>query len=121
MVELVVYSFVLALLALWIWPLLFNLSNLDYLLTNRDEAAPESVKFQRAKRAAANFQESYPVFLAISIIDIIQGVDVTSLATYWLVLRVLFMVTYTAGITYLRTLLWVGSLICLIMMAMALI
>ena len=68
MVELVVYSFVLALLALWIWPLLFNLSNLDYLLTNRDEAAPESQKFQRAKRAAANFQESYPVFLAISII-----------------------------------------------------
>ncbi len=120
MVELVVYSFVLALLALWIWPLLFNLSNLDYLLTNRDEAAPESQKFQRAKRAAANFQESYPVFLAISIIAIIQGVDITSLVTYWLVLRVLFMVTYTAGITYLRTLLWVGSLICLIMMAMAL-
>ncbi|MFQ3334323.1 MAG: putative MAPEG superfamily protein, partial [Woeseiaceae bacterium] len=42
-------------------------------------------------------------------------------ATYWLILRVLFMVSYTAGITHVRTLLWVGSLICLIMMAMALV
>ena len=121
MVELIVYSFVLALITLWLWPLIFNIKNLDYLVSNRDDPASESVMFQRAKRAGANFQESYPVFLAVSILSIVQGVDVTSLATYWLILRVLFMVSYTAGITHVRTLLWVGSLICLIMMAMALV
>jgi len=121
MVELIVYSFVLALVALWLWPLMFNLKNLDYLVSNRDDPTAESVMFQRAKRAAANFQESYPVFLAIAILSIIQDVDVTSLATYWLILRVLYMATYTAGITHVRTLFWIGSLVCLIMMALALI
>jgi uncharacterized MAPEG superfamily protein len=50
----------------------------------------------------------------------IQGVDIVSLATYWVIFRALFMVSYVAGITYLRTGLWMGSLVCLIMMAMAL-
>ena len=121
MVDLIVYSFVLALVAQWLWPLMFNLKNPDYLTSNRDDTASESVMFQRAKRAAANFQESYPVFLALAILSIVQGVDVASLATYWLILRVLYMVCYTAGITHVRTLLWIGSLICLIMMAVALI
>jgi len=31
------------------------------------------------------------------------------------------MATYTAGITHVRTLFWIGSLVCLIMMALALI
>jgi len=121
MIELIVYSFALALVALWLWPLMFNLKNLNYLASNRDDPAAESVMFQRAKRAAANFQESYPVFLALAILSIIQDVDVTSLAMYWLVLRVLYMATYTAGITHVRTLFWIGSLVCLIMMALALI
>jgi hypothetical protein len=43
MVELIVYSFVLALIALWLWPLIFNIKNLDYLVSNRDDPATESV------------------------------------------------------------------------------
>ena len=69
---------------------------------------------------ATNFQESYPAFLAIAVISMIQGVDIVSLATYWVIFRALFMVSYVAGVTYLRTGLWMGSLVCLIMMAMAL-
>ena len=120
MVDVIIYSLILALVTQWLLPMILNTKNMDWMLSNRDETVDISVMCSRAKRASINFQESYPAFLAISIISMVQGVDIVSLATYWLVLRALFMVAYTAGITYLRTLLWMGSLICLIMMAMAL-
>ena len=120
MVDVIIYSLILALVTQWRLPMILNTKNMDWMLSNRDESVDISVMCSRAKRASVNFQESYPAFLAISIISMVQGVDIVSLATYWLVLRALFMVAYTAGITYLRTLLWMGSLICLIMMAMAL-
>ena len=121
MVDVIIYSLVLALVTQWLFPMVLNTQNMDWLLSNRDNYADHTVMCERAKRAAANFRESYPAFLAISILSIIQGVDIVSLATYWLIFRVLFMVAYAAGITYVRTLLWMGSLVCLVMMAMALV
>ena len=47
-------------------------------------------------------------------------VDNAALMAYWLVLRAAFVVTYIAGLIYIRTLLWLGSLACLVMMALAL-
>jgi uncharacterized MAPEG superfamily protein len=48
-------------------------------------------------------------------------VDVTGLAFWWLALRVGHVITYIAGFARVRTLLWLGSIVCLVMMAMALI
>lgn len=120
MVDVIIYSLILALVTQWLLPMVLNTKNMDWMLSNRDNAVDVSVMCSRAKRAAANFQESYPAFLAIAVISMIQGVDIVSLATYWVIFRALFMVSYVAGITYLRTGLWMGSLVCLIMMAMAL-
>jgi uncharacterized MAPEG superfamily protein len=49
------------------------------------------------------------------------SIDLTGLAFWWLILRVAHLVTYIAGIALLRTLSWLGSLVTLIMMALALV
>jgi uncharacterized MAPEG superfamily protein len=49
------------------------------------------------------------------------SVDVTGLAFWWLILRVGHLIAYISGIALVRTLLWLGSLVTLIMMALALI
>jgi uncharacterized MAPEG superfamily protein len=66
-------------------------------------------------------QESFPSFLALAVLSIVLQVDNYDLALYWLGFRVAFLVSYVAGIIYVRTLFWLGSIICLIMMAVALI
>ena len=75
----------------------------------------------RVRRAATNLQESLPAFLALAILSIVVEVDNSSLALYWLGLRIAYLLSYIAGITYVRTLFWLGSIICLIMMAVALV
>jgi uncharacterized MAPEG superfamily protein len=79
----------------------------------------ESAMSRRVRRASTNFKESFPVFLALCLLSIIVEVDNTSLAMYWLIFRALYLISYAAGIIYLRTLLWFGSLVCLIMMAVS--
>ena len=49
------------------------------------------------------------------------SVDVTGLAFWWLILRVGHLIAYIAGVALVRTLLWLGSIVTLIMMALALI
>jgi len=121
MTSLIICALVLALLQFWIIPMLFNLHNFNYLLSSRDEPAPEdSVKLGRTMRAAVNLQESLPAFLTLAILSIVLEVDNTDLAMWWLGFRAAFVVSYILGITYVRTLLWAGSLVCLVMMAIAL-
>jgi uncharacterized MAPEG superfamily protein len=48
-------------------------------------------------------------------------VDVNGLACWWLAFRVGHLVTYIAGFARLRTLLWLGSVVSLVMMALELI
>jgi len=49
------------------------------------------------------------------------SVDVTGLACWWLAFRVGHVVTYIAGFARVRTLLWLGSIVCLVLMALALV
>jgi uncharacterized MAPEG superfamily protein len=102
-------------------PLAFNLGNVDYLFGNRDESNPESLLVGRAKRAGSNLLESLPSFLALAILSVVLAADNSDLMLYWLVLRVAYVVSYLVGVTYLRTILWLGSVACLGMMALALI
>lgn len=121
MTFLIIMALLLTLVQFWILPMAFSLGRLEYLLSNRDQSDPnESVHCARAKRAAANLQESLPAFLALGILSIVLEVDNSSLMTYWLLLRAAFAVSYIAGTIYIRTLFWLGSLVCLVMMALAL-
>ena len=122
MTLLIVYALVLTIAQIWLIPALLNLGSLQYLISNRDDAAPEdSVKLGRVRRAAANLQESLPAFLALAILSIVLEVDNYNLAMYWLGFRVGYLLSYVFGIIYVRTLFWIGSIICLIMMAAALV
>lgn len=122
MAFLIIMALLLALLQIWVAPTVFSLGNLPYLLSNRDQAnTNDSVLSARAKRAAANLQESLPAFLALGLLSIVLEVDNSSLMTYWLLLRAAFAISYIAGVIYIRTLFWLSSLVCLVMMALALI
>ena len=122
MTSLIVYALVLTIAQIWLIPAVLNLGSLQYLISNRDDAAPEdSVKLGRVRRAAANLQESLPAFLALAILSIVLAVDNYNLAMYWLGFRVGYLLSYVFGIIYVRTLFWIGSIICLIMMAAALV
>ena len=118
----IVYALLLTIIQIWIVPAAFNMKNFSWYTTNRDEPMPEtSVIVGRAIRAASNLQESLPAFLALALLSMHLSVDLTGLAFWWLILRVAHLITYIAGIALLRTLSWVGSLITLIMMALALV
>ena len=118
----IVYALLLTIIQIWIVPAAFNIKNFSWYTTNRDEPMPEtSVMAGRAIRAATNLQESLPAFLALALLSMHLSVDLTGLAFWWLILRVAHLITYIAGIALLRTLSWLGSLVTLIMMALALI
>ena len=118
----IVYSLLLAIIQIWVVPAAFNLKNFSWYTTNRDEPMPEtSVMAGRAMRAATNLQESLPAFLALALLSMHLSVDLTGLAFWWLILRIAHLITYIAGIALLRTISWLGSLVTLIMMALALI
>ena len=118
----IVYALLLTIIQIWIVPAALNMKNFSWYTTNRDEPMPEtSVMAGRAIRAATNLQESLPAFLALALLSMHLSVDLTGLAFWWLILRVAHLITYIAGIALLRTLSWVGSLITLIMMALALV
>ena len=118
----IVYALLLAIIQIWVVPAAFNLKNFSWYTTNRDEPMPEtSVMAGRAMRAATNLQESLPAFLALALLSMHLSVDLTGLAFWWLVLRIAHLITYIAGIALLRTLSWLGSLVTLVMMALALV
>ena len=121
MATLIIYALALALVQFWILPASLNLKNITYLLSNRDDTAETSVIYNRVARAAANYQESLPAFLALCLLSMHMGVDLTTTAMAWLALRVAYVACYTFGITYLRTIIWLGSLGCLVSMALQLI
>ena len=87
----------------------------------RDNMLSESVLLKRARRASANLHESLAPFLALVLIAIYLQKDVSELACWWLILRVVHGLSYLAGIPYVRTLAYIGSIVCLIMMGVALV
>ena len=74
----------------------------------------------RAKRAANNLLETLPVFLTLAVLSIIMDAQIAELAAIWLGLRVAYVFAYLLHIDYIRTLIWFGSVFCLIMMGLAL-
>ena len=117
----IVLASALAVIQFWVIPFLINVKNLNWQMSNRDESLDDSVLLKRARRAGANILETLPIYLAFCLLSIIEAKDISEPAFYWLILRVIHGLCYLLGITYVRTLAWLGSLGCLIVMGLSLI
>ncbi|WP_297326871.1 MAPEG family protein [uncultured Bartonella sp.] len=84
---------------------------------------PKSLFAGRAGRASANFRETYPAFLALMLLSEFQPVNVmitVAGGTLWLVARVLYIPLYLFGVRYIRSIVWLISIVGLgIMLAAA--
>lgn len=122
MLEIIFLLLILYYIQVWLTPVLLNLNNINYFLSNRDIEYEFSDTTKRVYRAADNLKESLPAFLTLSVLSIFMDKDNTLIASYWLILRVAFFVTYSFGITilYVRSIIWGGSLLCLFFMALSL-
>ena len=85
----------------------------------RDPNIPSYVR--RMHSATRNLQESLPVFFACAVLSIVTGVDSTNYGLAWIIFRIVYYFCYVYKLNPYRTIAWLGSLICLILMALNLI
>ena len=111
----------LALFQIWLIPMVINIKNLPWMMSARDDGVEESVLLQRAHRASKNLQESLPVFMALVLLAIFMEVDVSMYACWWLILRGIHGLVYLTSLPYVRTVAYIGSIYCLVMMGVCLI
>ena len=119
MLELILCAIALTLAQIFAMPAL-NLHQLKYLLSNRDAEIELSAMAERVQRAAKNLQESLPIFFTLALLSIHYQVDNSDPAIGWLLCRLAHFLCYTLGITMLRSVAFVGSLIALGAMAFGL-
>ncbi|HEV7433459.1 MAG TPA: MAPEG family protein [Pseudorhizobium sp.] len=86
----------------------------------RDEGRePRNAQAGRAARASKNFQESYPAFVGL-LLGLAFAGDTSGIglfgASLWVVARVIYIPLYLSGIPYIRSLVWLVSIIGLLMM-----
>ena len=75
----------------------------------------------RMHSATKNLQESLPIFFACAVLSIVMEVDSLSYALTWLILRIIYFLCYAYKLNPYRSIAWMGSIICLILMAINLI
>lgn len=121
MIEIILSALLLTLIQSWLIPMLLNLGNLSFLLSNRDEDFEFSTITKRAQRASANLYETLPIFITLMLLGVILDVDLTLSGSVWIALRVLFLMCYLGGIKIVRSGIWVASVIALIMMALSIV
>ena len=121
MSDIIIYTLALTLFQIWLLPMLLNLKNSAWLFSSRDDTVETSVMYERASRASANLQASWPAFLALCLLAMQLQVDVSGAAMIWLALRIVYIPLYLFGINMLRSISWVGSVVCMIDMALTLV
>jgi uncharacterized MAPEG superfamily protein len=86
----------------------------------RDDLPPLTRIGGRAERALANMHEALPVFLTLALLNLFLGTGAlaTTGATVFFVARLLYVPAYLAGVIAIRTLIWIGSVVGLVMMLM---
>ena len=91
-----------------------------YLFSARDEQLKtNSILAERLKRALHNLLETYPAFIALVIALIATGKTggwAATGAVLWIICRVVYVALYAAGVPFVRTLVWTGSIIGLVLM-----
>jgi len=84
---------------------------------------PKSVMAGRTARASRNYQETYPACIGLLLAMILTG-DSSGFglfgAAVWLVARIVYIPLYLKGIPYVRSLVWLVSLVGLALMMIAL-
>ncbi|MGB1667377.1 MAG: MAPEG family protein [Pseudohongiellaceae bacterium] len=118
MIEIILSALLLTLIQSWLIPMLLNLGNLSFLLSNRDEDFEFSTITKRAQRASANLYETLPIFITLMLLGVILDVDLTLSGSVWIALRVLFLMCYLGGIKIVRSGIWIASVVTLIMMGL---
>ena len=93
---------------------------LSYYLGNRDTDVTVSELPGRAQRAVRNLQESLFLFLPLAVLAVSSGASATEAAAVWFGLRIAYLISYLMGLAYVRTAIWMSSLVCLCLMAAAL-
>ena len=116
MIEIILGALLLTLIQSWFIPMLLNLGNLSFLLSNRDEDFQFSTITKRAQRASANLYETLPIFITLMLLGVILDVDLTLSGSMWIALRALFLICYLGGIKIVRSGIWVASVVILLMM-----
>ncbi|WP_082666309.1 MAPEG family protein [Aureimonas sp. AU4] len=84
---------------------------------------PAGVHAGRAQRALDNFKETFPVFLALALALVTTDRDggLGSVGAWiWLLARIAYVPLYLAGIPYIRSLVWLGSIVGLGLMGLRL-
>jgi uncharacterized MAPEG superfamily protein len=117
----IVLALLLTLFQTWLIPMVINIKNFSWMLTARDSSPAETVLLKRARRASANLHESLACYLALVLLAMHLQVDVSAYACWWLVLRVVHGASYLMAIPFIRTAAFIGSVVCMVMMALALI
>jgi len=75
----------------------------------------------RIHNATENLKESLPIFFACAVLSIVIGVDSTPYAISWLLFRIAYLILYIYKLNPYRSIVWLGSVICLILMGLNLI
>ena len=98
-------------------------NNPDYLnvrqLIKRDTNIPNYVV--RINAATENLKESLPVFFACAVLSIVTGVDSSGYGLTWIILRIAYVVCYVYKLNPYRSIVWMGSIFCLVLMGINLI
>ena len=85
----------------------------------RDPNIPSYI--ERMHSATRNLQESLPIFFACAVLSIVMGEDSTIYGLLWVIFRIVYFICYANKLNPYRTIAWLGSVICLILMALNLI
>ncbi|MGE7369634.1 MAPEG family protein [Neorhizobium sp. NPDC001467] len=84
---------------------------------------PKGVLAGRSARASKNYQETYPAFIGLLLAMILTG-DMSGWGltggTVWLIARIVYIPLYLAGIPYVRSLVWLVSIVGLVIMMVGL-
>ena len=88
-------------------------------LIERDTNIPNYVV--RIHAATENLKESLPVFFACAVLSIVTGVDSSGYGLTWIILRIAYVVCYVYKLNPYRGIVWMGSIICLVLMGINLI
>ena len=123
MLYIVLATMLMYLIHLMLPTLLTFKNNPDYLnlrqLIKRDTNIPNHVI--RIHAATENLKESLPVFFACAVLSIVIGVDSSGYGLVWIILRIAYVICYIYKLNPYRSIVWMGSIICLVLMGINLI
>lgn len=76
-------------------------------------------RIERAQRALRNYQETFPIFVALALAVVVADVSSAQTALgaqIYLAARVIYALIYVFHVAFVRSLVWVGSMIGLLLM-----